>query len=209
MARWLQALSTRACLQVFNNCHSARRLLHGEKLLGIISTKGKMSKRFKCNIYTKCYCFLKFRSGAAQNLCDSLYPEVHPTHTAMQNRFPTQSPIPPPCRSGASSIGSWRDVWAPQCPSTLHVAPFCQPCYPRIMALWEVALSVCMTYITVQAFSPAASLPCLVLPPATPHHCAKLSSSAHQSPTTSLELCSSCSPHPSKNQWAVTVICRF
>lgn len=92
MARWLQAFSTRACLQVFNNCHSARRLLHGEKLLGIISTKGKMSKRFKCNVYTKCYCFLKFRSAAAQNLCDSLHPKVHPTHTAMQSKFPTSEP---------------------------------------------------------------------------------------------------------------------
>lgn len=82
--------------------------------------------------------------------------------------------------------GSWRDTRAPQCPSTLQVAPFCQPCYPRIMPLWEVAQSVCLTYITAQAVSPVASLPCLVLPP---HHCAKLSSSGHQFPSTSHELC--------------------
>lgn len=39
-----------------------------------------MSKRFKYNIYTKCYCILRFLSAAAQNLCES----------------PTAPPPPPP-----------------------------------------------------------------------------------------------------------------
>lgn len=145
-------------------------MLHGEKLLGIISTKGKMSKRFKCNIYTKYYCFLKFLSAAAQNLCESLHLEVHPAHTAMQSKFPAQCQF--------SSLQEWcQQLWELES-SSMPRHPARGTFLPAVLSTGHAPVGscpICLHHLHhCSGVSPVASLSCLVLPPATPSLCQAL-----------------------------------
>lgn len=166
-----------------------------------------MSKRFKCNIYTKYYCFLKFLSAAAQNLCESLHLKVHPAHTAMQSKFPAQCQF--------SSLQEWcqqlwelesysmpghpaRGTFLPAVLSTGHVPVGSCPVCLHHLHHCSGRLSCCLPFLLGFASShpvTVPSSPVLHIDPPVP--------------AMNYVTCSSCCPHPTKNQWAVTVICRF
>lgn len=156
-------------------------MLHGEKLLGIISTKGKMSRRFKCNVYTKCYCFLKFRSAAAQNLCDSCTPRFIPPTQLCEASSPLRVPFlfPAGVMPAVLRAGETRELLSAPRPCSWHLSA------SRVIhGSWP-----CRKQPNVSASLTSLLRPSLLLPPfpawfylQPPHHRAELFSSAHQPP---------------------------
>lgn len=141
-----------------------------------------MSEIFKCNIYTKCCCFLKFLSAAAQNFCESPAPRAHPTDTAVQNESPTHSPVPLRCWERQSH----RSSLVPQDPAR---ATFLQDGLSTAHGTLGSCSGRPITYLA-SLLSPSLLLPrfpawfCLQ----PPCHRTQPSRCAHQSPSTGDEL---------------------
>jgi len=141
-----------------------------------------MSKRFKCNIYTKCYCFLKFLSAGAQNL-------PGPRGSSHLHSYAEQVPLPEP---PVSSPRGWcLQRWELQSRRSSSVSrdPACGTFLQNGSSAADDPAGSCsgclhhLPHIAAQPVSPITSRSWLDLPPAA------------LSPHLALQICTSVPPH--------------